>query len=669
MSAAEETYAGQYGDSAWFLAHERGEAPDKHLSGLINEMRMRQGTLLENTRKCINIFQWGGDARDLEDTDDPDLETMCNTYNAAKNVVETTHAKVCKSRILPMPLTSGGGYLARYEAKQLGKALEGEFDENDLDQIKEDVVMDALVTAHGAGAAKVFEKNGRPCVEFVPIEDVWFDAAETRQRRPSCCYHVMNEDMFRALAEYGKDEPDLHGTAEERRIGIRRAGAATVIRRVNSARGPCRIEIIEAWHKPSGGCSEDEEDGESITVEDEEGNAVESAEYSHDGRHTIIVDGCTLVDEPWDGSDFPIEFYVPRKRRRSIWGMSMMFDLVAPQREFEKVTLKIQNQHQKMGVSQWAAPVGAQMNAREIVAGTFAAGAVMEYTGQVPPTPLVVEPVAQGTYAYQDSIPRNMMQYQGISQLSATSQLPAGMGDASGKALQVFEDFEAERLLCYHRELERWTIRIAWRIVDCAYRILKSGKNPTVKYQGKRGFENLKWADVLPKKKALLILRVFPVSQLSKQPSARFAQLQELLNAGAITVEQFKRLYEMPDLEAENELDSSDTDIIDRTMDVMITTGRYIGPEPTDDFPLLLKRAGKMINLCRAQEVPDGRIKLLRDYIEDTKTLMERIAEEERKKAAEAAARAQPTPPPPGMPMPGAPPPMPPGMPPMPVAA
>ncbi len=634
-----------YADCPWFLAYRRGESPEKYLNGLTEEMRLRQGTLLENTRKCIAIFQWGGDARNVQDDKDPDLEETCNAYNAAKNVVETTHAKICKSRILPMPLTSGGGYIARHEAKQIGKALEGEFDENNVDQIKEDVVMDALVTAHGAGAAKVFARNGRPVVEHVPIEDVWFDQAETRHRKPRCCYHVMDEDLFVLLADYGESDPRLHGTPEERMRGIRAAGAKTNVRaiRPGSGRGgPCRIEIVEAWHKPSGGCVDEDDEPEEANDAEPSGDETEAPAQEareHDGRHTIVVAGCTLVDEPWDGQDFPIEFYVPRKRRRSIWGMSMMFDLVAPQREYEKITAKIQHQHQKMGVSHWMAPRNANVNAREIVAGTFAAGAVAEFDGQQPPVPVVVEPVAQGTYAYQDSIPRNMMQSQGVSQLSAQSQLPAGLQQASGKALQVFEDFESERLLCYHRELERFIVRLAWRIIDVAYQLVADGANARVRFQGKLGIEKLRWKDVLPKKRADLIMRVFPVSQLSKQPSARFAQLQELLNAGAITIEQFKRLYEMPDLEAENMLDTADTDIIDQRMDMMITTGKYLSPEPTDDFDLLFKRAGKMINLCRLQEVPEPRIKLLRDWIEDAKGLQEQIAEEERKKAAEAAAK------------------------------
>lgn len=671
-AATSEPYSdSQYQECTWFLAKKQGRVAHDYLNGLTEIMRRSQGTLLTNTQKCISIYQWGGDARNLDDTDDPDLEETTNSYNAAQNVIETVHAKICKSRILPMPLTSGGGYLQRKTAKDIGKALEGEFDENEVDQIKEDVVMDALVTAHGAGAAKVRALNGKVVIEHVPIEDVWFDPAEIRYRKPRCCYHVMPIDKFVLLDQYGGSDPRLEGTPQERERAILRAASQEVARQtIRGVSGPCLVEVIEAWHLPS--CAVDLENRAPDETDDaSDDDDAESGEYSkkepsHDGRHVIAIAGCTLVDEAWDGDGFPIEFYVPRKRRRSIWGLSMMFDLVAPQREYEKLTMKIQNQHQKMGVSGFVAPKSANMNPREITAGTFAGGFVAEYDGQQPPTPLVVEPVAQGTYAYKDSIPRDMMAAKGVSQLSAQSQLPAGLQQASGKALQVFEDFEAERFLAYHRELERWTMRLAWRIVRCAYELVAQGKNPQVRYRQKKGgFERVTWKSVLPKDFDDLILAVFPVSQLSKQPSARFAQLQELLNSGAITVEQFKRLYDLPDLEAENQLDTADTDIIDRNLDVMITTGKYVSPEPFDNFDLLIARTGKMINLCRVEEVPDARIKLLRDYIEDAKGLKDQIAKDE---AAKAAANA-PAPPmggPPGMGAPpmGAPPGMPPGMPP-----
>ena len=642
-------------DCTWWNATSRGKHPHDILAGLIATMRRRQSTLSENTRKCISVFQWGGDSRLIREPEDPPLEEATNSYNHAQNVVETVHAKICKTRILPMPLTSGGGYLARHRAKQLGKALEGEFDENELDQIKEDVVMDALVTAHGAGAVKVFARDGRARIEHVPVEDVMFDDAETRYRKPTCCYLTQPYDKFKLLEDYGSDDdeyPGLYGTPEERRHAIlRSATKATLIDGRVSGGSDAEVHqvlVYEAWHKAS--CDVRSEEGERPDDDGEEDGAESTRKPRHDGRHVIAIDGCTLVDEPWDGETFPIIFYTPRPRRRSIWGLSMMFDLVAPQREYERLTAKIQNAHQKLGLSGLIAPKQAKVNPREFESGVTGPGFVAEYEGQVPPTPFVTSPVAPDVYAYKDSIPRDMMQSEGISQLSAQSQVPAGLSQASGKALQVFEDFESERLLPYHRALERFTIQLSWVLIDVIRGIVATDEEYQVQYRGKHGTEKLMWRDVLMDRKDF-VLKIFPVSQLSKQPAARFAQLTELLNAQAITVEQFKRLYELPDLEAENEIDTADTDIIDRNLDIIVTTGRYLSPEPFDNLDLLIQRAGKFYNLCRANEVPEARLQLLRNLIEDAKNLK------------------TPPPPPPGMVAPGLPPPempMDPGMPPPP---
>lgn len=661
-------YASELVDNCtWYNAHRYGKRAHEHLIGLIQEMKRRQATLLDNTKKCLAIYQFGGDARNVDDTQDPPLEEAALTYNAAQNTIETVHSKVMKARIDPMPLTNGGGYLERHRAKGLGKAIIGVIDENHGDEAEEDAVMDALVTAHGAGATVVFERRGRVRIKHMPVEDVWFDEAEIRRRDPRNMYIVPADgiDKFVAIEEYareGDDYPGLVGTREEREAAILRASTTPASWRVvtGSDADRHRIDIYEAWHLPSGPCEHEDEEPES-------GESGKPRRVKHDGRHVVAIEGCTLIDEPWDGEVFPVVLYVPRKRRRSIWGLSMMYNLVPAQREYEKLTRKIQHAHQKLGMSGLVAPRSAQVNVKELQAGTYAAGFLAEFDGQIPPTPFVVEPVAEGTYMYADKIPRDMMERNGVSTLSASSQLPAGLSQASGKALQVFEDFESERLMPYHRERERYKIRLSWLIVDCARRIVERDGSLRTSYQGKKGLEQIDWKDVLMDKDAF-VLRVFPVSQLAKQPAAKFAQLTELLNAQAITVEQFKRLFELPDLEAENELDTADTDIIDRNLDIMVTTGRYVSPEPFDNLDLIIQRAGKFYNLCRQQEVPESRLKLIRDHIADARALKQQ-AEGQAVQAAPAPG-GPPEPPmvPPGVPpgMPPVPPVPPPGMPPMP---
>jgi hypothetical protein len=540
-----------------------------------------------------------------------------------------------------MPLTEGGGYLARQRAKDLGKAIQGVLDENECDEIEEDIVLDAMTTDHGAGAIKVIEGDDDIQLEHVPVEDVWFDEAEIRQRKPRSCYHVPKGgiDMYVAL--------ELYGDTQEKRDAIRKAANRPESWRAKSTPASThRVDIFEAWHLPSGRIEEAEEE-----YDDEETGERKTRKVArHDGRHVIAVDGPngTLVDEPWCEDHFPILLYVPRKRRRSIWGLSLMRDLIAPQREYEKLTQKIQNQHQKMGVAGWHASRGAELNVKEITAGKFGAAFVVETNDQQPPTPLIIDPVQPGTYAYAESLPRNMSERNGVSTLATASQVPAGMSQASGKALQVFEDFEDVRLLPYHRERERFKMALSKIICHTAKRIVDRGKTFKARYRGKKGLEVVDWKEVLLDFKSFT-MSVFPVSELSKQPAAKFAQLTEMLDRQAITVEQFKRLYELPDLEAENELDSADTDVIDRAMDLMVTKGRYLAPEPFDNLDLIIQRAGKFYNVCRQQEVPEDRLKLLRDYMQDARNLKEQ--------AATGSANTNGAPPPPGMP------PMPPGPP------
>jgi hypothetical protein len=626
-------------DECWFLCGARGKPAGPRLVALCEEIQRDQQTLIANTNMCMSVFQYGGGARNIDPEEHVSIDDETLTYNAAQNAVETVFAKIVKNKIALMPLTAGGGPLARHRAKEMEKAIEGVFADNNGEELEENVILDSLVTDHGAGACIVEDGRDRTYIRHVAVEDVWFDKAETRMGRPSCCFYVPKDgiDKFSAIEilanpadDDEKGRPGFVGTAAERREKIIKAASKPSSWRTASA-GSYRVDIYEAWHPPTmrEECEEDEE------YEDEETGERRTRKRTvvkHDGRHVIAVHGedGTLLDEPWDEPEWPILLCVPRRRRRHVFGLSLMRGLLAPQREYERGTTKIQFMHQKMGLSGFMGPNTANINVREITAGQKGAGFFVGYDtaeGAPPIQQLQPQPVEPSTYAYVDSIPRNMLERHGISTLAAASQLPAGLQQASGKALQVFEDFEDVRLLPYHRARERFRVALAWLIIKSARRIVERTGGYKVSYRGKKGLEPVDWKDLMDliKDKDSFVLTVFPVSALSKNPAAKFAQLTEMLNAGAINIEQFKRLFELPDLEAENELDTADTDILDRNMDIMVTTGRYIGPEGFDNLDLLISRAGKYINLLRQKDVPDGRIKLIRDYIEDAKGLKESI--------------------------------------------
>lgn len=624
-------------NAPWWERNELHEEPHKRLVSLVKRITTRQEVMASNTRRCMAIYQWGNKNSHVGSSDMVALDEVTATFNAARNVIDTAATKVCKSRIEPMPMSNGGGYLARRRAKDMGHAIVGEFDDNGVDAIKEDVVLDALVSAHGAGAAIVFAEYGRVKIEHVPIEDVWFDEAEVRHRNPRCMYLTRRMDRY-VLAKLAQS------------LGAKKEVVAKVL---NAPRAKMRdggvesdhdqIEVIWAWHLPSAPVeeldeSESDERAEDMLEANVRGRAPRRRrkKCDHDGRFSMVIEGATIVDEEYERSHFPVVMYVPRKRRRSVWGLGMMFDLVAPQREYERLGADIQNAHQAMGMSGFTAPRVANVDSRSIA---NVRSYVVEYDGDVGPQSFTPQPVHPDQYAYFDSIPRNMMASKGISQLAAQSQLPAGLQQASGKALQVFEDFESERLLFEHRELERWFIALAWLVAETAAEIVEDSPDYAARYRDRKGFYRaIKWRDVLMDRREGVIT-VFPVSSLAKSPAAKFEQLVQLLNVQAITTDQFKRLYDLPDLEDELDYDTALVDVVDAANDKILLKDEYTTVLPFDPLELIVDRTNRLYAKLRASDEPppESRMKMLRDRVVDAEALLR----QRRNQEAAAAQGAQ----------------------------
>lgn len=615
-------------DVTWWSTSD-ADLAGKKLMDLMNEEDSDDKLLRTNTRRLVAAYERGARAMLLESGDTSGLDEEVNTYNMARNFLETMISKIAKTTVSPMAMTEGGGIMERREARQVEKAIEGEFEEHDIEAIKEAIITDAVVTDHGAGFAKVYERDEHIVIEHVPAEDIRFDRHEMRLRKPRSIFQRHDFDKYHLAHLYPE-----HADAIFRAAGRRGDDENGV-----DAIGEDRIYVFEGWH-------------------------LRSTSTSDDGKHVMAIDGATLCCEDWDEDSFPFAEFIPRPRMRSKWGLSAMRDMLAPQNELENLTEKIQRAHDRLGMAGFIGSKAGEVNVKEI-AGEY--GIFIEHAGASAPTPFTFSPVDSSTYGYREGVIRDMGNALGISQFSAQSQVPAGLSNASGKALQVFESQEDGRMVPYHRELNRWTVRLSWLVIRLAKRMTDRGVKLEAKYRDKRGWERIDWARVV-KNLDHLVLKVFPVSNLSKQPAARFAQLQELLNAQAITVEQFKRLFEIPDLESELDIDTGDTDVVDMMLEGVAFEGKVMTPEPFDDLDLLITRAAKFYSMCRVRSVPEDRLQLLRDLIDKAKTLQDK---------AKAAAPPPPAMPGPGMlpeQLPGMPPglPMPPGggplPPPMPVA-
>lgn len=595
----------RYTDTPWW-DRSTGLDPHVRLIPVIREIRERQQGRYTRMRKMQSVYEYGFAGED---------EDVKLNPNAAKNAIDTVHAALITPRIAPMLLTEGGTWGQRDKAKKATKALEGVFDENDVEELKEDVTLDALTAFNGFAHvySEVFEQDG---VEYGEVkiarvmpDEVGVDDAEGLYRTPRCIYRWQNRDRYKMLHDFGEPDDDLYGSATDRRKAIRKAKAATV-KDDYSEEASTQIEVFEAWHLPSGPVREGKK---------------------HDGRHVICIDGCTLVDEPWDRANFPLLSYRAEKARRGYWGLALMRQAMAGQREFEEVTRKLQRAHRRMGGVHMMIGNNADADLEEFTGGQ---GTKVRVKGDInqlrdfAPTPANPQ-----TYQYREQVAADILRYMGVSQFAAQSEVPAGLQQASGKALQKFQDTNDKRGIGRHRALERFIIQLSQLVLDEVRALLKAKVKVVARYRDKRGFEVIDWKDIIDvfDDQKNYVIRIFPVGMLSQDPSAKFAELDRLLELQVINIEQFKRLYEIPDIEAENDIECADYEVIDKNLDYMVTTGKYVDVQPFDNWALIVTRGGKFYNACRIANVPDARLELIRRY---TVAAQDMIAEQERKQAA-----------------------------------
>ena len=105
------------------------------------------------------------------------------TYNVIQSATDTLTSKICKNRPKAMFVTSGGDWKLQKQAKALEKFVDGVFYENKFyTHVRKKNILDSIV--FGDGMAKVFAKDGRPCIERVNPRRIYTDWIESLNGAP-----------------------------------------------------------------------------------------------------------------------------------------------------------------------------------------------------------------------------------------------------------------------------------------------------------------------------------------------------------------------------------------------------------------------------------------------------------------------------------------------------
>lgn len=503
------------------------------------------------------------------------------TLNIIQSMIDTLGAKIGKNRPRPMFLTDGGDFSKQLKAKKLQKFIDGIFAEQDVYNKGQDCFRDSGI--FGTGVLKVYKQDGRIVSERILAEEIKIDDIEGVYGCPRQIHQtkmVSRDVLVEAWPEFKYEI--MHAKKSFSRWG----GIKNLAD---------QIPVVESWHLPSG-------------------------PNAKDGKHGIFIDNADLLLEEWNKDYFPFVFLRNLKRPIGFWGQGTAERQAGSQIEVNKILRTIQMSMHLGSIPKVFVENGSKVAIQQI---NNEIGGVIKYTG-TKPSYEALSVVSPELFSQLDRIIQRAYENEGISMLSANSQKPAGLN--SGKALREYNDIETERFSILGQAYEQFFMDAAKLYISIAKEIFTEEGKFEITMKGKKFIEKINWKEV-DLDEDEYIMQMFPTSMLSKTPSGRLQDVQEMLQAGFIGKEAGIKLLDFPDLEGVTNLLTAAYDDVESSIDRMLDKGTYTSPEPYQNLQLLISLTQSAYLRARVNEVPEERLELLRRYMDEANAMLQGAVE------------------------------------------
>ena len=542
------------------------------------DQSLRKERLLRNLRLYGNLKYLGIRMQDYSRTEDQLRTQNRLTLNIIKNMVDTVTNRIAKNKPLPTFLTDGGDYNQQQKAKKLQKFMKGVFFQHSLYELGQRIFRDASI--FDTGVLKIHRNKDQFIFDRILSSEILVDEMEAFYNNPRSCFQIRHYAKEVAADLWPDYAEEIMTMASEEDGDYRR-------RRVGES-----VKVIEGWHLPSG-------------------------KEATDGRHVIVMEGQTLLDEEYKRSRLPFVFLHWSDPIVGVWGGSLADELVGIQMEINKILRTIQKAMHLLSIPKVFIEHGSKVVKQHF---NNEIGGIITYTGKKPDVE-AFNAVSPELFSHLDRLYARAFEIAGVSQLSAQSLKPSGLD--SGKALRTFNDIETERFVLRGQAYENFFIDIAEHIIELSKEISEEYKDFGVMAVGKKSVEEIKWKDVdIDRDK--FSMKIFPTSALSETPSARLQEVQEMLQAGFIDKDTGIQLLEFPDLEnAYNSLTAAQEDI-DLVVEELMSKGKFIAPDPLMNLELGIRRMNSAYLRSKTQKMSEERLELMRRWIQQAQALLVR---------------------------------------------
>lgn len=477
--------------------------------------------------------------------------------NIIRNIVDTITGKITKGNTKVVVLPKKNDIMAEKKATSLEKWLSSEFKEKKVQEHLRDAFRHCAIT--GNGFLKIFfdphkGENGEICVEPMLPTELFFPPDISLYGQPTSCFQIKAVDKYKLAALYPKYESQI---LSANMLDAKKHGKRLSYHDENEI-----ITVYEAWR---------------LKGPDEP-----------QGRHCIVIDGVTLLDESYPYEDFPFVSLFYNKPPLGYWSVGVADLIRSIQIEINMLLVMISENQRLMSRPKWFVPKGAQIPPNMFTNRVD----IVEYNASQtggPPTMAVANSTPAEIYQHLDRLIETAYQVVGVSQMAATSQKDPAL--RSGVAIQSAMDIESERFIELQQMYENAKKDIALRFLDLAKKHYLPEDQRVLKAIEKDSFEEIAWNDLDIDDSNYAI----DVQTGSSMPDTKAGKMQfvlDLVQLGLIQDQtQLLELLEFPSQEKVFETMLGDQKLAEEyILQLTDEEAEYVSPDAVENHAVILQK-------------------------------------------------------------------------------
>jgi hypothetical protein len=563
----------------WWLAQDDKELLSQLLSTTaflknFHSARIRQASLYSRLFSGKPLYNYLASTSTLDNSQQMPMGRP--TANVVYSCVDTITSQLTQDNPMPVWIPDASKYRERLISGQVNNFIQGEFFRCKAYDLGVKAFRDSAIL--GNGLIKIIEKDNKVELQrtletelLVDFNDAYYGSPRALIHTKLCDRGVM-ADMFPKAAD--KIYKSQGGTVDSSP-----QSSDTI---------SDQIIIAEGWHLPSG-------------------------EGAKDGRHSFVCSDGIIEDESWDFNYFPFEKQDYNDNMVGFFSQGLAEILFPTQMEIYKMLIIASQSLEMTGVPKII--ISELSKVLETAFNNNISSIIKVKTMAEAPQFVNATSNNAEIYEYIKWLIENSYQISGISSLSANGTKPAGLN--SGEAQREYMNIQSTRFSSMQKRYQNFYTGLASKMVDRAALIAKREGKYTTVYPGRDGTVQVDFPKI-----ALLkdtnVIRCYEESSLPKDPVGRQSKLSEMLAAGEISNQEFRRLSRLPDLEQDDQLAVALEERILHDLDQIVEEGKkgYRSPDqfildPTD---LATKLTVQTYNKYVVTDMEREKLDLIMDY-------------------------------------------------------